>query len=129
MDTKFEDFNSKNMDDAVNIWRTSHIILYEIKAWNKVYDRMHMAKFYVNSYRPCKWSFYDKVFLHNGCTFEEKGRVRKMVITILTFVTFKIVKIIYIWYTYNVHIPLKMGDSSALWHWTYRHIPIVLTST
>ena len=30
-DTKFEDFNPKNMYDAVNILITSHILLYEIK--------------------------------------------------------------------------------------------------
>ena len=27
-DAKFEDFNPKNMDSAVNIWITSHILIY-----------------------------------------------------------------------------------------------------
>ena len=37
-DTKVEYFNPKNM---------------EIKAWNKLYDRMHTATFDVNSYCLC----------------------------------------------------------------------------
>ena len=48
-DTKVEDFNSKNLNDAVNIRITSYILLYEIKGWNKVYNRMHTATFDVNS--------------------------------------------------------------------------------
>ena len=53
-DTKVEYFNPKNMYDAVNIQRTSHILLYEIKACNKVYVWIHTATFDVHSYRPCK---------------------------------------------------------------------------
>ena len=62
LDTKVEYYNSTNMYDAVNIWITIHILLYYIKSWNKVYDQIHTATFDGNSYRPCAWSFYDKVF-------------------------------------------------------------------
>ena len=61
-DTKVEGFNSKNMDNAVKIQIIGYILLYEINARNKVYDRMHTATFDINSYHPCTWSFYDKLF-------------------------------------------------------------------
>ena len=71
-DTKVEDFNPKNMDDAVNIWITSHILLYDIKAWNKVYDLMHTVKSDVNSYIVhVSEVFTTKYFIHKICTLLE----------------------------------------------------------
>ena len=36
--------------------------------------------------------FMTRYFIHNGCTFEGKGRVRKGGLTILMLVAFKVVK-------------------------------------
>ena len=49
--------------------------------------------------------FFTHYFLHNGCTFEVKGRVRKGVLTILTLVTFKLccknLHMITVWCSYT----------------------------
>ena len=53
-DTKVVDFIPKNKDDSVNIRTTSNILLYQIKAWNRVHDQINTEKSDVNAYRPCK---------------------------------------------------------------------------
>ena len=42
-DTSVENSSSKNMRDNVNIRITSCMILYLIKYWKEIYDRMHMG--------------------------------------------------------------------------------------
>ena len=70
------------------------------------------------------------IFFTTAAPLKKKGAFRKGVLTTLTLVTFKMVKWIYIWYLYDVYIPLNMGGgSAALWHRTYGHIHILLTST
>ena len=69
--TKVDDYSPKNMEDDVKIYISSYLPQYVIFASYKNYDWMHTATFDVNSYRPCACSFYDEVFFHNGCTFEE----------------------------------------------------------
>ena len=57
--------------------RQLYAFVFNIKAWNKVYNRMSTEALNVMSYWPCSEFFMTKYFLHNGCTFEEKGRARK----------------------------------------------------
>ena len=46
----------------------------------------------VKSYWLCREVFMKTYFLHNDCTFDRKGRVRKRVLTILTLVNLKRLK-------------------------------------
>ena len=59
------------MDDAVNTRRTSHILIYENKGWNKVYDRIHTGTLKLIHIVCVSGVFMTKYFLHNGYTFEE----------------------------------------------------------
>ena len=65
-DTKFEYFNPKNIDDTVNVQRDIHILLYEAKAWNKVYDQIHTGTLTLIHIIRVSEVFMEKYFLHNS---------------------------------------------------------------
>ena len=48
--------------------------ILNIKAWNNVYNWMSTEALTVMSYWPCIEVFMIKYFIHNSCTFKEKGR-------------------------------------------------------
>ena len=54
-----------------------YTFVLNIKAWNKVYNRMITDALTIISYWPCSEVFMTTYFGHNGCTFNRKGSIRK----------------------------------------------------
>ena len=76
--------------------RQLYNFVLNIKSGKKVYNRMIMEALTVKSYWPCCEIFMTKYFLHNGYTFNIKGRIGKGVLTIINGSYLQMFKIIYI---------------------------------